>query len=216
MRTISGVIVAGFGVVSLASCGPTIRSDRDENIPVPQGATWAWAAPEMGARAHRGPAPAGEIVQQRFQRAIESAMEAKGYRQVGDTSQADFVLSFGPGEPPSDGRRAYRGGAVVAVGFSGGWAYRPWGLGRFGFYHPWGSYQPFGVGFYEPMWGYAAPMYPAGYRSYSDRVLVAVLRHRPTGQVAWSGRLGSDAVYSHRLTQDQVQKLVNKLFERLR
>ena len=101
---------------------------------------------------------------------------------------------------------------MVAVGFTSGWGYRPWGFGRFGFYNPWGFYQPFGMGFYGPMWGsYAVPAYPGGYRSYSDRVLVAVLRSRTTGLVAWSGRLGSDAVYSQRVTQDRAQQLANKL-----
>ncbi len=208
---------AAAALASLAACGPTIRSDRDENVPVPQGSTWAWAAPDTSARAPRGPSPVGEIVQQRFERAIETAMQAKGYHLVRDTSQADFLLSFGFGGPAYDGRRYAHAAPVVAVGVAGGWGYRPWGFGRFGFFPPWGFYEPWGWGFYGvPMWGgFVAPAYPVGYRAYSDRALVVVLRHRPTGYVAWSGRVGSDAVYSRRLTQERVQKVVDKLFQTL-
>ena len=222
MLNISRTVLAGVAVASLASCGPTIRSDRDEAIPVPQGATWAWARPDTLGRAARGPSSVGEIVQQRFQRAIESAMLAKGYHQVADVSQADFVLSARFGEP-SEGAPARRTGAV-AVGVSAGWGYRPWGAGRFGAYRPWGVYQPWGLyqpwgwGFYgAPVWGgFVEPAYAYGPRAYSDRALVVVLRHRPTGQVAWSGRLGSDAFASYRLTQERVQELTTRLFESLR
>ena len=64
--------------------------------------------------------------------------------------------------------------------------------------------------------GYAVPAYRAGPRVYSDRAMVVVLRQRPTGQVAWSARLGSDALGSHRLTQDRVQDLTRKIFEGLK
>jgi hypothetical protein len=55
-----------------------------------------------------------------------------------------------------------------------------------------------------------------GRRVYSDRAIVLVLRDRPTGQVAWSARLGSDAFGSRRMTQDRVQELTTKLFKSLR
>jgi hypothetical protein len=222
MNAFFRITLTGAGLVSLVSCGPTIRSDRDESIPVPQGATWAWATADTLTRAARGPSPVSEIVRQRFQRAIEATMLAKGYRQVADASQADFVLSARFGEP-AEGAPARRT-AAVAVGFSTGWGYRPWGFGRFGlyrpwgFYEPWGLYQPWGWGFYgAPVWGGFVPAYGgAGQRVYSDRALVVVLRHRPTGYVAWSGRVGSDAFASHRLTQDRVQEITTKLFESLR
>jgi hypothetical protein len=97
---------------------------------------------------------------------------------------------------------------AVHIGF-----YRP-----FGFYDPWALYQPWGWGFYgAPAWsGYAVPVYGGGRRLYSDRALVVVLRDRPTGQVAWSARLGSDALGSHRLTQDRVQEIADRLFTSLR
>jgi len=218
MNAIRGIVPAGLVAASLASCSPAIRSARDESIPVPQAATWAWAVPDTAGRTARGPSPVGEIVQQRFRRAMESAMQAKGYREVADVAQADFVLSAEFGEPRGGGPA--RANTAVMVGFSAGWGYGPWGFGRFGYFGPWGPwgfYQPWGWGFYgAPMWtGYAAPAYVPGRRAYSDRALMVVLRDRPSGQVAWSARLGSDGLAS-RLTQDRVQELVNKLFRTLR
>jgi hypothetical protein len=215
--------VLGTGLLALAACGPTIRADRDESVPVPRGATWAWGAAEAGARDtgasyRRAASPVSEIVQQRFQRAIDAAMEAKGYRQVGDTAQADFVLTTRFGGRPVGGAPAHAySSAVVGVGFGGGWGYRPFGFGRFGFYRPWGFYQPWGFGLYgAPMWGgYYGPAYPAGYRVYSDGALEVLLRHKPTGYVAWSGRVGSDAFYGHRLSQERVREIVDKLFRSL-
>jgi hypothetical protein len=221
MNNFSRIFVTVFGLVSVASCASGIRSDRDESIPVPQGSTWGWASPDTLSRGERGPSPVSEIVQQRFRRAIEAAMLAKGYHQAADAAEADFVLSARFGEP-REGVPARRNTAVV-VGVSTGWGYRPWGFGRFGFYRPWGPYepwgfyQPWGWGFYgAPVWGGFGPAYGPGRRAYSDGALVVVLRHRPTGQVAWSGRLGSDALASHRLTQDRVQELTTKLFQGLR
>ncbi len=108
----------------------------------------------------------------------------------------------------------------MVVGVSTGWGY-PRGFGRFGFYRPWGLYQPWGFyqpwgwGFYgAPVWG-LAPGYVGGPRVWSDRALVVVLRRSEGGEVAWSAHLGSDAL-GPRMSQDRVQRLVDKLFRDLR
>jgi len=220
MHSISRSIPAGLALAALASCGPTIRSDRDESVPVPRGATWAWAVADTTA-ASRAASPVGEIVEQRFQRAIEATMQSKGFRQITEASQADLQLTAQFGEPSADNPR--RRSAGIAVGYAAGWGYGPWGVGPIGFFRrwgpfgPWGFYQPWGWGFYgAPAWGgYVWPGYGRGRRAYSDQAMVVVLRSR-NGEVAWSGRLGSDALTSHRLTQDRVQQLTTKLFESLR
>jgi hypothetical protein len=220
MNVVRRIPFAGLALAFLASCAPAIRSERDESIAVPQGATWAWAARDTLARAERGPSSVSEIVQQRLRRAMEATMQQKGYHLVADAAQADFVLSAQFGEP-RDGALARVNPAVV-VGVSAGWGYGRWGFSRFG-YRPWGAWEPFGLyqpwgwGFYgAPVWGgYAVPAYGSGRRVYSDRAMVVVLRERSTGQVAWSARLGSDALDSRRLTQDRVQKLANELFRGL-
>jgi hypothetical protein len=210
--------IAAASLASAAACGPTIRSDRDEAILLPHGATWAWGVRDTTERSDRGPALNDEIVQQRFRRAIEGAMQAKGFRQADDPSQADFLLTFTRG---IRGAGAGPGRVMTAagVGFYGGWGYHPWGwYGPRGFYRPWGFYQPWGWGYFgAPVWGgFVTPMYPAGYRSYGESALVAVLRQRSTGDVAWRGRVASDVYDTRRLSQERVQEIVNKLFEDLR
>ncbi len=213
------ITLAGAGLLSLAACGPTVRSERDEAIPVPQGATWSWeaaaAAPrDTGVRAPYGRDAVGAIAEQRFQRALESAMQAKGFRQVADTAQAEFLLGYriGTGRSHGDARAVH---GVVGLGFYGGWGYRPWGFGRFGFYRPWGFYSPWAWGWYgAPVWA-VAPLTPVGYRSYEDATLVVVLRQRATGYVAWTGRLTPDEYGARRLSQEQAQKIANRLLKDL-
>jgi hypothetical protein len=216
MNRMFRVIGGGATLAALAACGPTVRSDRDENIPVPRGATWAWGLRDTTASARRGPV-SSEIVQQRFQRAIEETMQAKGYHEVGDTSQADFVLTSRFGER-RDATAPVAGRMAVGVGVYGGWGYQPWGFYRPWGYRPFGFYHPWGWGWYgAPVWGgVVAPAYPVGYRSYEDGALIVVLRHRATGYVAWTGRVTPDQYGSRRLSQERVQEIVNQLFKDLR
>jgi hypothetical protein len=77
IRQLSPAVITTASLI-LAACGPAIRAARDEAIPIPQGASWAW-----GPREPQGAAvPGDEIVLQRFQRAVAEAMLAKGFREV--------------------------------------------------------------------------------------------------------------------------------------
>jgi Domain of unknown function (DUF4136) len=224
------VVVAGAALA--VACAPTIRSERDENIPVPQGATWAWAgattaAHDTAARDRYIPnrfaaGSTDPIVQQRFRRAIGAAMLARGFRKADDSSQADFLVSFS-----LDGTDAYRRPVVAttAVGFGfygGGFGYRPWGFGRpFGFYRPWGYYPwgwSFGFAGYPayPAYGYASSAYPYGTNYYRDGWLVVELRLRSDGEVAWIGRYRTEEHEARQMPQAKVQEVVNKLFGSLR
>lgn len=215
-----------------AACAPSISSERDANIPVPQGATWAWAgtgAASSGDSAARGRyiparyayAPLDPIVRQRLVRAVDGAMRERGFRRQGDTAQADFLLSFS-----FDGRSAYARAATVApafgVGLYGGWGGRPWG-----FYRPWGYSRPWGWGWSPWRWGfgfaavpmfgyYGAPAYGYGGGGYRESVLVVQLRMRSDGEVAWIGRYRTDAHDLRGMSDAQLQEAVNKLFSTLR
>lgn len=195
--------LAVAGVASAAACAPAISSDRDEFIPIPQGATWAWGPRDTAALDERDPALGNEIVHQRLQRAIEAAMQAKGFHKTADTSQAEFLLTYYMGVR----RSAMAGTAVVGMGF--GWH------GGWGRYHPWGRYSPWGWGwgwYGSPMWGAAMTMYP---RAYGEGMLVAHLRQRSTGDVAWRAQYNMDVYDAHRLSRGRVQEVVNRLFNDL-
>jgi hypothetical protein len=220
------------GVALAAGCAPSIRSQRDENIPVPQGASWAWSSAETapvrdsGAeRRYIQPRYASgsfdAIVQQRFRRAIEAAMRGKGFRKADDPAQADFLVAF-----TFSGTEVARHPAVattVGFAFSGGY-YRPWGFSRpFGFSRPWGFYRPWG--WYPWGWGLSFAPYPAyGYGSaypvgssyYRDGWLDVTLRLRSDGEVAWTGRYRTEERRVREMPQARVQEVVDKLLATLR
>ena len=226
-------IAAAAGAASLAACAPAIRSQRDEAIPVPQGATWAWATTDSGGPVDRSgpeaaaprirratprdaqdPTAARAIPRQRFQRALETALVAKGFRKAPDRSEADFLLTLaleGPARPGT-GRAATGVGVGVYGGFGRrGW-YRPWGG-----YVPWGGWlwQPWGFGWYGvPYWGMAAyPVYPIAARGMT---VVALLRERSSGEVAWRAQYRADSYDLAYLTQRHVQDIADKLVASLR
>ncbi len=234
MRVLPIVWIAAAGVATLTACAPAIRSQRDEAIPVPHGATWAWApTPDTGApveRSEREPqarerqaVPRGSsdataaraIPRQRFERALASALEAKGLRRVADRSSADFLLTVaieGPGRPGPA-----RVGTGVGVGWYGGFGrwgwYRPWGL-----WAPWGGYywHPWAFGWYgAPYWGWAAyPAYPVYYGR--EATVVAVLSRRDGGDVAWRAQYRADAYDLAYMTQRHVREIADKLVATLR
>jgi len=217
------VLVAAAALA--AGCAPSIRSERDENIPVPQGATWTWtgaapAAHDSGARGRYIPERLAydPIAQQRFRRAIEGAMQERGFRKVDDTAQADFVLGFSfSGSEPY--RQQPRVAPAVGFGFYGGWGWRP-----FGFYRPWGLYRPWG---WSPWgWGFAFSGYPYGWyapayypydasNGYRDGWLTVELRLRSDGETAWVGRYRTEEHQVRRMSQEKIQQVVHKLFDTL-
>ena len=226
-RLFGATIVVASAALA-AACAPAIRSERDEDIPVPQGATWAWGGGGAGnphdtaARGRYIPdrLAAGSfdaIVQQRFHRAMEAAMRARGFRKADDSTQADFLLTFSLGGSEVV-RRPVVATTAIGFGFYGGRGYRPWGFARpWGFYRPWGLYPwgwSFGFAGY-PAYGYAASAYPYGANTYNDSWLVVELRLRSDGEVAWIGRYRTEEHQARRMPQAKVQEVVNKLFETL-
>jgi hypothetical protein len=219
----------------VAGCAPSIRSERDANIPVPHGATWAFGGPASSAPSgdtlrdgryipqRYAYGAADPIVRQRFRRAIEATMREKGFRFVADTSQADFLLEYSLG-----GGRVYRGRrASATTGVSFGW-YPGWGYPSWGFYRPWGVARPWGgwyapwgwgwgFGFYGwPAYGYAASAYPAGARYYREGELVVQLALRSDREVAWIGRYRVGERELSRMTDAEMRKAVGKLFASLK
>ena len=210
IRQLSPAVITTASLI-LAACGPAIRTARDEAIPIPQGASWAWGPREGvprggGPRANVPPAdgtrdpqgaavPGDEIVLQRFQRAVAAAMQAKGFRAAEAPADADFLLTVGY---RTVGTQGSRGSPTIGIGIGGRWG----GRGRPGWYAPMGWDQ-------VPMGGMARPM------AYRESALVAMLRQRSTGQVAWRGQVATDGIAAGHLTQERMNELVAKLFRNL-
>jgi hypothetical protein len=234
-RLLSPAVLATTSLL-LAACGPALRSARDEAIVVPQGATWAWGPRdaayrgdhprEAPPRAARPPsdaaAPGDEIVLQRFARAAAAAMQAKGFRQVDSAADAEFLLAVGYRAAEA---RSLRGGPSIGIGIGGVWG----GRGRRGWYEPWGGgpwgfgprgggwmFVPWGWSWYGPMGWAQVPMGGAyGPMAYRESALVAQLRQRATGYLAWRGQVATDDLAVSHLTQDRMNALVAKLFRTL-
>jgi len=200
---------------TLAACGPAIRSDRDEAIPVPQGASWMWGPRPAQPRDDPAAGMGDDIVRQRFERAITVTMQARGFRQVTEAAEAGFVLTlaYEPGRPP--GTRQGLGG--ISIGIMGGWG-GGWGHPRYGGYpYGWsGWYDPWGWSWWAPLW-MAPTAYPEqGPAANREGALVATLRQRESGYVAWRGRVAADAFGTPHLSQERVQRIVDRLFKTLR
>ncbi len=143
-------IMSVFGVM-LAGCEDHVTVTRDNLIPVPKGATWAWkpAPPRKersdsrpvvsrdviapGARETlvREPDANNEAVRGRVRTAIEQTLTSKGLRQVSDPESADFLVDYHLGVRRRNVtvEHVYRGGYPGLVcgpfGCWEGWGYGP-------------------------------------------------------------------------------------------
>jgi hypothetical protein len=231
-----GVILVVLIAAVTASCAPSIRSERDANIPVPRDATWAWAGSVRdtvaGDRAARGRHIPGRyaisafdpVVRQRFRRAIAQALEARGFRRAEDPSQADFLLSVAMDAEPA--HRSARAAPAVDLGWYGGWG-PGGGLPRWGYFYPysWGFARPWGREWEWSPWdwsfalawtpalgyGYAAPANGYAGRAYREGTVVVELRLRSDGEVAWIGRYRTTPRDARRLTDRQLEDVVMRL-----
>lgn len=120
MRHLSTLAV--LGTLTLAACGPSLSSDRDETIPVPSGATFAVTG---GANVgeERDPALQSGIVHQRIQTAIRNELMAKGFKEAPEAS-ADFHVRYFISMKTSTEYRT----TTTGVGYRGPYGYG-WGWG---------------------------------------------------------------------------------------
>jgi hypothetical protein len=85
--------LAAVAVVALTACGPSIQFDRDDTVPIPAGATYAYP-PQESAGAEVDPQTSNTIVQGRIQKAIDMQLAKKGYKRVYDVEQAEFIVRY--------------------------------------------------------------------------------------------------------------------------
>ncbi len=231
--------VAVLALIPVAGClgGPHMVSERDEAVPVPHHAAWAWAAPDTAGDWERDPTLASEITEQRFRRAFDSVMSDLHFEQIGNADSADFTLTYHIGVRRSHQVAQPMAHSAVAVGFViGGTPGYGWGPGfgppgyaagpgrGYAFGAPaWGF--GWGAGLYStPGWGwgvYGPPVYGgsilATYQAqYGIGALVAVLRSTNNGDVAWEGMYLLDPYEMRNVTQPQVHDIVMRLMSKLR
>jgi hypothetical protein len=114
-------------MVLAAGCGPTITSDRDESLPIPQGATYVWHGGADMSQQQVDPNIQNDIVHQRIQNAINSQMAAKGFVRSTDSASAYFAVRYYVALQ----RTTELVTTTTGVGWGGGWGYG-WGWGGWG------------------------------------------------------------------------------------
>ncbi len=163
-RTIAvalGLILAG----ALAGCespAGEVSVLQSSSVPIAAGSTYAFAPISDEARAHADPRVSNDIIQERLRTAIQTALAAKGYREVGDPGQATLVVSYHVGLQQKQETRVdtFGGGGVGACGFRGCAA-------------SWGFYGP--------------PKVNVQNIDYTQGTLILDLVDRGSGKLAWRG-----------------------------
>jgi Domain of unknown function (DUF4136) len=154
IRTVSGkwplLLALSICGVLLAGCEDHVTVIRDNLVPVPNGATWAWKpaqprkeradarpvisrdviAPGAHETVVREPEANNEEVRGRVRSAIEQTLGSKGLRQVSDPENADFLVDYHLGVRRHNVtvERVYPGGypGLVCGPFR---CYESWGYG---------------------------------------------------------------------------------------
>jgi hypothetical protein len=114
-----------FTAVLLGGCATGFKATHDHdsshNFAVYQTFAWLSENPMKVGQTVQAPNP---LLQPRIMRAVESALAAKGYRQVQDPKSADFVLSFTVGSREKIKVDSYPSMAMgYSTGYPGHWGW---------------------------------------------------------------------------------------------
>lgn len=113
------------GAALLISCGPSVTSQVNPNIVIPQGATYAWVGTD---NVNGGdPVVSNEIVHSMIKQAIQGQMAEKGYKLVADNADAKFYVRYYFGTQTQTSYVT----TSTGVGYGPGWGYG-WGYGGMG------------------------------------------------------------------------------------
>jgi hypothetical protein len=85
---------ATVAALAVAACGPSIQFDRDDTVPIPVGATYAYPPEDHSEENPADPSQTNTIVQTRIQKAVDGELARKGYKRVYDVEQAEFVVRY--------------------------------------------------------------------------------------------------------------------------
>ncbi|SFB99730.1 DUF4136 domain-containing protein [Pseudoalteromonas denitrificans] len=124
MKQIKIILLASI-IILLTACaapGPNVNFDKNPNINISSAKTFAWLKESKALHISAGFNP---IVKVRIDKAIEQALENKGYTFVTDTSKADLAVSYTVGSRDKIQIDSY------PATFQGGFG---WGRGYYGRY----------------------------------------------------------------------------------
>ncbi|MGA2083080.1 MAG: DUF4136 domain-containing protein [Holophaga sp.] len=98
----------GALALALACSGPSVRYDYDAQATFSAYRSFAWEMPPPG-----GPGSTRDfnntIVSGRVQRAVETELASKGFREQGDSTDPDFLVRYYPVGEPSQSHQVHLG-----------------------------------------------------------------------------------------------------------
>lgn len=114
-----------LAVAMVLSACANISYDRDDAIPIPAGATVAFAGGKSEGRENLDPAVDNDIVHRRIQHSLVSQLQSKGYKVVDSAASADFLVRYFVAvrrdTVPVATSRTQRGATPVGPGWGWGW-----------------------------------------------------------------------------------------------
>ncbi len=121
-------------LLAVAACSPpSITSDRNPDIPIPAGATVAFAGSTSEGATQVDPGVDNSIMHARIQNAIMAQLKAKGYTVVDSGAPATFNVRYYVGMKQSTAYVTTTTGVGMAGPYYGGY-------GGYGYGYGWGGY----------------------------------------------------------------------------
>jgi len=185
-----GVLLPALLVLGCTSA-PTIDTDRDYTLAIPQAPTYAWAG-QQDVQGATDPSVNNSIVHQRIRSAVDRNMQKKGYKELSDPEKADFFIRYYLGVKKST---SYVTTTTSAGGYYPGWS--GWGYG----------------------WGYGGYAGGVGYSTTTpvenrDAGFLMQLVDRKTGKAAWQGLVHTEAP-AKSPTQERIDEGADELLKTL-
>jgi hypothetical protein len=175
-------VVALLIVALIAACATPIQSEHLRGADFTGYHKFYWRAPPPN-RPVRNPITDSTIVDLRVQQAVVQTLTNRGFQQVSDPAQADFVVTY---LTSTQQQIRSSGGVRVGVGFG------------YPFYNPF-----FGSAFY--------PAFPYDVRSYQQANLIIDIIDAHTHQLVWRGWTSSEltrANYSSPAVDEAVKRIL--------
>lgn len=181
MQTLLRVVVLLI-VALVAACATPIQSEHLAGADFAGYHKFYWRAPPAN-RPVRNPITDNTIVDQRVAQAVVHTLTSRGFEQVSDPAQADFIVTY---LTSTQQQIRSTGGVSVGIGFG------------YPFYNPF-----FGTAFY--------PAFPYDVRSYQQASLIIDIIDAHTHQLVWRGWTSNEltsANYSSQAVDRAVQRIL--------
>ena len=201
-RSLPGIrvprLALAASLLAAAACSPpSITSERNPDVPIPAGATVAFAGATSEGSTQVDPNVSNDIIHARIQQAIKAQLLKKGYSAVDSGKPATFNIRYYVGVKQSTGYQTTTTGVGYAGPYYGGYG----GYGYGGYGYGWGGY------------GGMATTTTTPYTT-TNVSFVVDLADAATGKTAWRGIYNGEA-QSSAPSDSRLNSLATSIFSTL-